>query len=148
TIEKMRRRILAADVLSDAERAEAHSELESRAAIGIDVRLILRGKATGTSAAHHHKDLEHRGFKFLSYHEGGARLGSVWNIAPEGDADHPAAFPDALVERCLLLTCPQDGTVLDPFMGSGTAAVVSQRLGGRFIGILLPLRMWSGLVPA
>jgi DNA modification methylase len=135
TIEKMRRRILAAGALSESERTEALAELDRRAAAGTDMRLILRGHANGTSAAHHGKDLQRRGFKYLSYHEGGARLGSVWDIAPEGDADHPAAFPAALVERCIRLTCPPDGSLLDPFAGSGTVAIVARQLGHRAIAI-------------
>lgn len=41
-----------------------------------------------------------------------------------------APFPDELVERCLDVACPEDGTVLDPFAGSGTTlrvAVKSRR---------------------
>ena len=122
-IENMRRRIIAADALSDAERVEALVELDRRATLGTDLRLILRDSVKGTSAAHHATDLARRGFKFLGYDPRGARIGSVWDVAPEGDADHPAAFPVALVERCIRLTCTPDGTTLDPFAGSGTVAV-------------------------
>ena len=31
--------------------------------------------------------------------------------------------------------CPQGGIVLDPFLGSGTTAIVAQRLGRHFVGI-------------
>lgn len=41
---------------------------------------------------------------------------------------HSAAFPDALVERCLAAGCPEEGSVIDPFAGTGTVLrVASQR---------------------
>jgi DNA modification methylase len=54
--------------------------------------------------------------------------------APE---EHYAKFPETLVEFFLLAGCPKDGIVLDPFMGSGTVAVVAKKLGRNFIGIEL-----------
>jgi DNA modification methylase len=45
---------------------------------------------------------------------------------------HPATFPIALVEP-LISSFP--GTVLDPFMGSGTTGVACMNLGRQFIGI-------------
>ena len=61
---------------------------------------------------------------------------SVWTIAttpfPEG---HFATFPAALVEPCILAGCPEGGTVLDPFFGSGTTGQVAQRLWRSCIGI-------------
>jgi site-specific DNA-methyltransferase (adenine-specific) len=41
------------------------------------------------------------------------------------------------VSRLVLASCPPDGTVLDPFMGSGTTAVAAARHGRRFIGFEL-----------
>src|SRR3989454_392604 len=46
-----------------------------------------------------------------------------------------AVFPEALVELPIRATCPRGGTVLDPFVGSGTTAVVALRLGRKAIGI-------------
>jgi adenine-specific DNA-methyltransferase len=47
---------------------------------------------------------------------------------------HPAQFPEAVIER-ILLACSNEGdVVLDPFLGSGTTAVVARRLGRRVIG--------------
>jgi DNA modification methylase len=37
----------------------------------------------------------------------------------------------------ILAGCPKNGIVLDPFMGSGTTAVVAKRLGRNWIGIEL-----------
>ena len=63
---------------------------------------------------------------------------SVWEIATAPyPAAHFATFPPALVEPCVKAGCPEDGVVLDPFMGSGTTAQVARRLGRRSIGIEL-----------
>lgn len=40
---------------------------------------------------------------------------------------HFATFPEKLVEPCILAGCPEDGTVLDPFSGSGTTGIVAYR---------------------
>ena len=63
---------------------------------------------------------------------------SVWTIPTQPFRDaHFATFPERLVEPCVLAGCPQGGTVLDPFMGSGTTGAVSLRNFRRFIGIEL-----------
>ncbi len=63
---------------------------------------------------------------------------TVWtvNTAPYPGA-HFATFPPALVEPCILAGCPEGGTVLDPFTGSGTVGLVSMRYGRKFIGLEL-----------
>jgi DNA modification methylase len=48
---------------------------------------------------------------------------------------HPAIFPEKLVEDHLLSWSDSGDLVLDPFMGSGTTAVVANRLERKFIGI-------------
>jgi len=69
---------------------------------------------------------------------GGSVPTDVWTIqiedstSPENDY---AVFPEALVELPIRATCPRGGTVLDPFVGSGTTAVVALRLGRKAIGI-------------
>ena len=40
---------------------------------------------------------------------------------------HFATFPMDLIEPCILAGCPEGGTVLDPFGGAGTTAVVSNK---------------------
>lgn len=47
---------------------------------------------------------------------------------------HFAVFPEKLIEPCVLAGCPEGGTVLDPFTGSGTTGVVAKRLGRNFVG--------------
>ena len=47
---------------------------------------------------------------------------------------HPRAFPEKLPEFFIKLLTKEDDLVFDPFLGSGTTAVVARRLGRRFIG--------------
>jgi len=60
---------------------------------------------------------------------------SVWTIPTKPfRGAHFAVMPEALVEPCILATSRQDDTILDPFTGSGTVAVVSLRHGRNYIG--------------
>ena len=63
---------------------------------------------------------------------------SVWTVttAPFKDA-HFAVFPPKLIEPCILAGCPKGGTVLDPFMGSGTTLYVAKERGRKGVGIEL-----------
>ena len=49
--------------------------------------------------------------------------------------DHPTVKPNALMRWLVRLVCPQGGTVLDPFMGSGSTGVACVQEGMRFFGI-------------
>jgi site-specific DNA-methyltransferase (cytosine-N4-specific) len=60
---------------------------------------------------------------------------SVWTFNTTGKTGHPAAFPVELPTLCIEPTTPPDGTVLDPFMGSGTTGVSCINTGRNFIGI-------------
>ena len=53
----------------------------------------------------------------------------IWTIAPSSARDHPASFPDLLVELCLHLTAPTDAVIYDPYSGSGTTHRVAERMG-------------------
>jgi DNA modification methylase len=100
-------------------------------------------------------------------HRLGKNPGDVWTIPTARFAgSHFAVFPEALVERPLRATCPtrlcsrcerpwkqqgnqairpvcgckapwRRGLVLDPFIGSGTTAVVAERLQRDWLGIEL-----------
>lgn len=61
---------------------------------------------------------------------------SVWTISttPYSGA-HFATFPKQLVEPCILAGTKRGDTILDPFMGSGTVALMSEILGRNWIGI-------------
>jgi DNA modification methylase len=59
----------------------------------------------------------------------------VWTIATKPfKGAHFAVMPEALVEPCVLAGSAEGDTVLDPFTGSGTVAVVALRHGRNFVG--------------
>ena len=53
---------------------------------------------------------------------------SVWTVSPKPFKEaHFAVYPPELIEPCILAGCPEGGTVLDPFGGSGTTGLVADR---------------------
>ena len=63
---------------------------------------------------------------------------SVWtvNTKPYKGA-HFATYPPDLIEPCILAGCPEEGVLLDPFLGSGTTLAVGLKHGRNGIGIEL-----------
>ena len=63
---------------------------------------------------------------------------NVWTIATQPfTGSHFATMPPSLAERCILAGSKPGDTVLDPFSGAGTTALVASRLNRRAIGIEL-----------
>lgn len=63
---------------------------------------------------------------------------SVWNINTQGfPGAHFATFPPALIEPCIVAATCRGDFVLDPFFGSGTAGLVAQRCGRKYVGVEL-----------
>jgi len=56
-----------------------------------------------------------------------------WSM-PE-NTDHPTQKPEKLIAKLVLASSNKGDVVLDPFVGSGTTAVVAKKLGRHFIGI-------------
>jgi site-specific DNA-methyltransferase (adenine-specific) len=61
-------------------------------------------------------------------------ISEVWNITVGRQGDHPAPFPEILVENCLKLSSDDGDLVLDPFMGSGTTAKVASVMARNYLG--------------
>ena len=60
---------------------------------------------------------------------------SVWTVNTKGyKGAHFAVYPKNLILPCILAGCPEGGTVLDPFTGSGTTAVVALENKRNFVG--------------
>ena len=65
-------------------------------------------------------------------------LRTVWSFpTTPGKYGHIAPFPEALVDPCIALASREGDIVLDPFLGSGTTALVAAKLGRRFLGVEL-----------
>lgn len=67
---------------------------------------------------------------------------SVWSdirkSTEEGRLNHPAIFPEMLVERLIETFLPLDGEViLDPFAGSGSTVITAEKMGKTGIGVEL-----------
>ena len=63
------------------------------------------------------------------------RKRSVWNVTKKPyKGAHFAVFPPELIEPCILAGSEKGDTILDPFMGSGTTAMVSKKLDRYYIG--------------
>lgn len=58
-----------------------------------------------------------------------------WSM-PE-NTDHPAQKPEKLIAKLILASSREGDLVFDPFLGSGTTAVVSRKLGRQYLGIEL-----------
>jgi site-specific DNA-methyltransferase (adenine-specific) len=87
------------------------------------------GKNGGTSNLHD-------GRWDQAFHPLGRNKRTVWSIPlSKFRGAHFAVFPESLVRTCLLASCPENGVVLDPFLGSGTTAVVAKKLGRKYLGI-------------
>ena len=63
---------------------------------------------------------------------------AVWSISTKAfKGCHYAPYPESLIETPIAACCPTNGIVLDPFMGSGTTAVVSVKNNRNYIGFEL-----------
>ena len=72
------------------------------------------------------------------------QMRSTWNfpicsgnerLKEKGKKVHSTQKPEALLHRILLASSNKNDTILDPFLGSGTTAVVAKKLGRNFFGI-------------
>jgi len=63
------------------------------------------------------------------------RKRSVWNVNTKPNKQsHFATYPPELITPCILAGSEKDDIILDPFMGSGTTAMVARSLGRYYIG--------------
>ena len=113
-------------------RFETQRELNADAYNGQRGGTLSRGKMKSAMRTKQTKE------KLYSYATQGRNKRTVWqiNTKPYKEA-HFAVFPEDLIETPIKAGCPEKGIVLDPFMGSGTTAVVALKNNRNFIGIEL-----------
>ncbi len=75
----------------------------------------------------------------LSCNPDGKNPGDIWlfrNVKHnhEEQTIHPCQFPEDLVARIVLATTLKDDLVFDPYMGTGTVAIVAKDYGRHFMG--------------
>lgn len=59
----------------------------------------------------------------------------VWTVAVQpSEGNHFATYPEELIRPCILAGCPEGGIVLDPFIGTGTTAIVAHQYSRHFLG--------------
>jgi len=101
-------------------------------------------------------DVKHRRRVIAPYKENGSP--KDWNETPDGNyrdthpsniwtdltvpfwsmsenTDHPTQKPEKLLAKIILASTNVGDTILDPFAGSGTTAVVAKKLGRHFVAI-------------
>ena len=73
-----------------------------------------------------------------AFHPKGRNKRTVWSISLGKNRDaHFAVFPPKLIEPCVFSSSAEGDLVLDPFMGSGTTAIVAATNGRDYLGIEL-----------
>lgn len=145
---RYKRQIEMSTSLSDIEKKNAYIALgkildEIKDGNICDFRMIIRGQQRVThsnslSVSGRAKELSDKGYYFLKYHPNGSKPRDVWDIIPEDTQNrqnHFAPFPEDLCKIPILATCPIDGIMLDPFVGTGTSVVVAYSFGRKSIGI-------------
>lgn len=146
---RYRRKIELSTELTEAQKKNAYQALDEaleRIKKGelSDFRMVIKGanhrvtNGNTVNLSGRAKELQDKGFYFLFYNPNGSMISDVWQIIPEdtqGRKLHFAPFPEDLVKTPIVLTCPPNGIVLDPFVGTGTTSYVAVQLNRRSIGI-------------
>ncbi|WP_211250838.1 DNA-methyltransferase [Haladaptatus cibarius] len=145
---RYRRQIAGNDALTEEEKQDAHNALEEHLERMKnreikDFRMVIRDEQRTTHGNSENlsgraRELAENGFYFLRYNADGPMPENIWDIVPEDDHrddSHCAVYPVDLCDLPIKATCPEDGIVLDPFVGTGTTVVAANKHQRRGIGI-------------
>lgn len=75
-------------------------------------------------------------YKIMKDINGGKQMRSIWTKGKTtgGKKIHPTQKPEWLLERIIKATSNESYIVFDPFMGSGTTAVIAKKLKRQYLG--------------
>ncbi|MEO0041229.1 MAG: hypothetical protein RL329_677 [Bacteroidota bacterium] len=145
---KYRKQIAESTVLNDLERQNALAALDDtilriRKGELVDFRMTIRGAqrtyhGENGNISGRAKELQDKGFFVMTSSAKGYIPSDIWRIVPEDKwrkDTHCAVFPEELLWNPINATCPANGIVLDPFVGTGSTAAAALRLDKRAIGI-------------
>jgi site-specific DNA-methyltransferase (adenine-specific) len=130
--------------LSDEEKSQAKKELteviaEVQQGKIESFRMKIRGLHAlpyGGQAGGRLIQIENKGFTIIKIYGNSMRKDVIEsNVETIKGNIHPAVYPEFIIQELLKLLTKENDVVLDPFLGSGTTAVVAQRLKRNYIGI-------------
>ena len=130
--------------LSPADKVQAGKELlevirEAKEGKIESFRMKIRGMHAlpyGGQAGGRLTQIENKGFTIIKIHGNSMRKDIIESTVEtiKGNV-HPAVYPEFVVQELIKLLTKENDIVLDPFLGSGTTAVVAKRLKRNYIGI-------------
>ena len=145
---KYEREIRASEYLTADEKLAALKELrETIDDMGmgkiLDFRMYVRGRprlynGNDPRLSGRAKEIKDKGFFIKTHKPDGDLPTNIWRMVPEDvhrEDTHCAVYPVGLMEIPIKSTCPPDGIVLDPFVGTGTSIVTALKCGRRAVGI-------------
>ncbi|MDR2971618.1 MAG: site-specific DNA-methyltransferase [Bacteroidales bacterium] len=130
--------------LSDAQKTLAKKELaeviiEAKMGKIESFRMKIKGIHAlpyGGQAGGRLTQIETKGFTIIKIYGNSMRRDVIESCVETIQGNiHPAIYPEFIIQELLKLLTKENNIVLDPFLGSGTTAVVAQRLRRNYIGI-------------
>jgi site-specific DNA-methyltransferase (adenine-specific) len=80
--------------------------------------------------------IEKKGFTIIKIHGNSIKRDVIEsNVETIKGNIHPAVYPEYIIQEIIKLLSKENDIVFDPFLGSGTTAIVAQRLKRRYIGL-------------
>lgn len=89
----------------------------------------------GSGFRNQHELAMHFTFGAPEYHDKGTPNVIRAARVSADDREHQTQKPVGLIERIIGVVCPVGGTVLDPFVGSGSTMIAARNIGRKAIGI-------------
>jgi DNA modification methylase len=118
--------------IKDYESAGAQDPSDVKRRVMEDIRSKFGGANKHAGYGNH----TYSGKHFEPQPDLGRIMRDVWKISTQSyEEAHFATYPEKLCETPIKAGCPVNGTVIDPFMGSGTTGLVAMKLARDFIGV-------------